>query len=777
MPDCEHRYCGDNGCGGTCGDCGPGLICETQTSGAATCARSDQANYGPDDFEHVVDGRYTGFSPDATSYEWLQTPTYEIGGAILRADYGDGDLNLIIDWDAAGNTEVDARSQWHLMLTSATNVPIEILASAGGDITVLRAGQQCSDCVEHAYRTSSSPWLPERGQRPVLELSSAMAPGDFSLAVLGRATHGLPCGDEQPVFAGTLIDGGGISFAPRPEHVSVVTHVTPPRAVPGKPITLSGSGLGPSGARSATIDGEPLLVSTWTDNRVKAVAPDNLVLVDDDEDSNPQGVALSIYEDDNQLTAIMLPPPAATDQSTMVFSPVLPSDALGRFWLEADGRPDNAEPWSELTPIEIPAGQLALAFDGSTVTAAIQLSLPVSDTDANSDADADSVDTSTEAADESIWPFAPLTIRSHVQDSPVLTVTLAASGATASRLLRQCSCGVSGGISDATVWPTEIAQTRFAEISWASAPGTFTMMISLPAEDGDETTIDTIISGTLLPGGGVLVAPISTAATAAVEPPIAALGSTVSILGHGFGDTTGTVLFNNFAASAEVVSWSDTAIQIRVPDLAASGAVEITTADGASLTSPVLFIAGSGNDDDDDGINNSDDLCPRSPSPSPAQADEDGDGIGDACDADRDGDAVAEIFARLSGTALDSDGDMVPDAIDNCPGSGNSHQLDLDTDGLGDACDPDIDGDGESNQTDAFPLDSLETADTDGDGVGDNADTAPGDPTLSRDSDGDGVADEADNCPTAANSSQTDTDSDGSGDPCDADANGDGVLE
>ena len=44
---------------------------------------------------------------------------------------------------------------------------------------------------------------------------------------------------------------------------------------------------------------------------------------------------------------------------------------------------------------------------------------------------------------------------------------------------------------------------------------------------------------------------------------------------------------------------------------------------------------------------------------------------------------------------------------------------------------PDSDGDGVSDDTDAFPNDPTEWADTDGDGVGDNADAFPNDPTRS----------------------------------------------
>lgn len=59
----------------------------------------------------------------------------------------------------------------------------------------------------------------------------------------------------------------------------------------------------------------------------------------------------------------------------------------------------------------------------------------------------------------------------------------------------------------------------------------------------------------------------------------------------------------------------------------------------------------------------------------PDQADMNGNGIGDACDPDKDGDSV-------------------PNAVDNCPAIPNANQADMDGDGIGDACDSDVDGDG-----------------------------------------------------------------------------------
>lgn len=56
-------------------------------------------------------------------------------------------------------------------------------------------------------------------------------------------------------------------------------------------------------------------------------------------------------------------------------------------------------------------------------------------------------------------------------------------------------------------------------------------------------------------------------------------------------------------------------------------------------------------------------------------------------------------------TLPDTDLDGVPDTSDNCLQAANPTQADLDLDGIGDACDQDIDGDGRANGSDCAPLD------------------------------------------------------------------------
>ncbi len=66
------------------------------------------------------------------------------------------------------------------------------------------------------------------------------------------------------------------------------------------------------------------------------------------------------------------------------------------------------------------------------------------------------------------------------------------------------------------------------------------------------------------------------------------------------------------------------------------------------------------------------------------------------------------ILKSATGVILDDlDSDGVPDALDNCPNTANAAQADLDGDTLGDACDPDDDGDGIADGADCAPADPL----------------------------------------------------------------------
>jgi len=173
-------------------------------------------------------------------------------------------------------------------------------------------------------------------------------------------------------------------------------------------------------------------------------------------------------------------------------------------------------------------------------------------------------------------------------------------------------------------------------------------------------------------------------------------------------------------------------------------------------------------DTDGDGVEDASDNCPTVANSN--QLDTDGDGIGDVCD---------NCPSTSNSNQADSDNDGIGDVCDNCPSTSNSNQADSDNDGVGDVCDncpstsnsnqADSDNDGVGDVCDNCPSTSNSNqADSDNDGVGDVCDNCPSTSNSNQaDSDNDGVGDVCDNCPSTSNSNQADSDNDGVGDVCD----------
>jgi hypothetical protein len=68
-------------------------------------------------------------------------------------------------------------------------------------------------------------------------------------------------------------------------------------------------------------------------------------------------------------------------------------------------------------------------------------------------------------------------------------------------------------------------------------------------------------------------------------------------------------------------------------------------------------------------------------------------------------DCNAPGWPAVPANETDADGDGLRSCADNCPNVSNPSQADLDGDTVGDACDPDIDGDGVPNGLDCAPMD------------------------------------------------------------------------
>ncbi|GBC59640.1 hypothetical protein DENIS_0579 [Desulfonema ishimotonii] len=158
-------------------------------------------------------------------------------------------------------------------------------------------------------------------------------------------------------------------------------------------------------------------------------------------------------------------------------------------------------------------------------------------------------------------------------------------------------------------------------------------------------------------------------------------------------------------------------------------------------------------------------------------------------DKDNDGYTnIQEYDADTDPTVADTDGDGLNDSTDNCPFLANPDQADGDNDGMGDTCDPDVDNDSDGMADvwerwyDLNPAENDADADPDGDGYSNireyEADTVPTDPedypddSAPADTDGDGVTDDQDAFPNDPDE-QTDTDGDGIGNNADTDDDND----
>ncbi|CAI8009220.1 Thrombospondin-2, partial [Geodia barretti] len=138
------------------------------------------------------------------------------------------------------------------------------------------------------------------------------------------------------------------------------------------------------------------------------------------------------------------------------------------------------------------------------------------------------------------------------------------------------------------------------------------------------------------------------------------------------------------------------------------------------------------------------------------------------CIIDKDKDCIPDNQDKCPNDPLpekDTDDDEVGDSCDNCSEKENPEQIDSDSDRIGDECD------------NCRYVYNYDQSDADGDGWGDACDTCPYIYSRSNlDQDNDGWGDICDNCIFYSNPEQEDRDNDFLGYLCEADKDGDEIV-
>ena len=151
--------------------------------------------------------------------------------------------------------------------------------------------------------------------------------------------------------------------------------------------------------------------------------------------------------------------------------------------------------------------------------------------------------------------------------------------------------------------------------------------------------------------------------------------------------------------------------------------------------------------------------------------------------------SILENNSYYTKKITDSDRDSLKDLYDNCENVANRDQLDINQNGVGDACEFDADNDGIPDEIDNCRyIANVDQKDDDGDAIGNNCDNCKlynpsqldvdnnqvGDTCDTKleylqanDDDEDGIENAGDNCRESRNPDQTDSDNDGVGDACD----------
>jgi outer membrane protein assembly factor BamB len=198
------------------------------------------------------------------------------------------------------------------------------------------------------------------------------------------------------------------------------------------------------------------------------------------------------------------------------------------------------------------------------------------------------------------------------------------------------------------------------ELRFPAAPGGFGVQLHDPGPSfdckADMLTEPANFQGALDPHGGQYVIPSGKGTLFALKPAHGLVGTPLVAEGASLGNGQGAKLLFEQGIPAATSFWSDNLVVASAPAGFVSGFVKVVFADGSS-SNGLWF---TNDDGDGDLVPDEDDNCPLLPNG--GQEDLDGDGVGDACDPDQDGDG----FTPQQGDCNDTVAAISPNAVEVC---------------------------------------------------------------------------------------------------------------
>ncbi|PKN54359.1 MAG: hypothetical protein CVU56_27005, partial [Deltaproteobacteria bacterium HGW-Deltaproteobacteria-14] len=560
-PACGGKVCGADGCGGVCGACVGVQTC--QSSG--TVCDFVYTTVPKSGYTHTVDGQFTDWSAVdlPTFFEWYNVPAAH--GAYTNAyfDFTGSKLYILNDWFFNDASPID-NGCYNLFLayTGGGAERWQVKVYASGTVQVFKNGAIVDPAtlgVTGAYGFHASPLVVDR-EHTIYELALPASPGRFAMQLHDPGpSSGCEVLYREPTsFVGDNTTGGGLKIAENP-NVPWIPGLNPSRGLEGTLVQVYGVALG-STPGTIVFGGVTTTAETWTDTDVRVRVPVG---------ANSSGVVITTV-DGYTTNAMPFDVIASGSEPGAVLNgpSSYPHTIDGRFsdWPSAGGQRFE---WDDIIPAHGQYTNAYFDFDGTSLYI-------LNDWHAN--------------------PTAPISAGCFNQfyaytggGSEQWDIKVYSDHVTAALNGVPMDLG-GGGVEGATgFWssPLEPTPHTIYELKIPVTPGGWGLQLHDPGGQnpgtpgftcaGNQLSEPASFKGVLDSNGGNYVIPSTTPTIFALQPPKAAPGDTVTIVGGSLGATSGSVVFAPGVAGT-VTGWTEHEVQVTVPAGVETGLVDVVTA-------------------------------------------------------------------------------------------------------------------------------------------------------------------------------------------------------